>query len=139
MIRELPVDSSRIQFVATGHVTPVIEWVDDGNGGRKPSDQQARDTDTHDLMWTVDAMADGEEFDRAEVVGIQLPAPYQPVVKKFAPVPFQNLRVRFTKGRDGNLRNYWSASGVGEISGASRPPVASANGEHKPAEQKAGS
>lgn len=121
MLRELPVDTTRINFIATGHVNAVNEWIEDGQGGRKLSGNQQRDEETGQLVWVVDAMADGDEFERAEVIGVQVTAPYQPVVKKFAPVPFIGLRVRFSKGRDGNLKNYWSAAGIGDIPGASRP------------------
>lgn len=122
MIRELPVDSTRIEFIATGHVTAVQEWVEDGNGGRKLSGNQARDEVTGELLWNIDALGesgrDGEE--RAEVIGVQVTAPYQPVVTKLRPVTFVNLVARFTKGRDGNLRNYWSAAGIKDVPGAAR-------------------
>lgn len=117
MIRELPVDTSRIELIATGHINAVQEWIDDGTGGRKPSENQSRDEATGELLWQVDALGesgrDGEE--RAEIVSVQVTAPYQPVVAKYTSIVFLNLVVRFTKARDGNLRNYWSASGIKEV------------------------
>lgn len=139
MIRSLPVDSSRISFIATGHVTPVIDWVPDpSNPGRNMPGEQKRflnEADPHDprngqLVWNVDAMADGDEFDRAEVIGVQLTSNVQPVVEKFRPVPFQNLSVSFSANKaTGQLRNFWNASGIGLARGGSfsapstTPPV----------------
>lgn len=140
MIRELPVDTDRIEFVASGHVNPVQLWVEDpANPGQRklgtaPNGEplQATDEATGEPLWTVDAFGESgqEGSERAEVIGVQVRAPYQPTVKKFAPVIFKDLVVRFSKGRDGNLKNYWSATGIVDPTGATTgtKPAPAGNG-----------
>lgn len=137
MIREVPVDSERIELIASGHIVPVQQWIEDpANPGQRklatgPTGEplQATDEQTGELLWNVDVYGESgqEGAERAEVVSVQVRAPYQPVLKKFAPVKFKELAVRFSKGRDGNLKNYWAASGVVDPTGSltgTKPPAA---------------
>lgn len=116
MIREIPIDTSRFNLIATGHVNPVMPWVaDPQNPGRNiPGTEQARDEATGQLLWTVDALATDQE--RAETVGVQVNAPHQPVVEQFKPVNFIGLDVRLgVDKRTNQVRMYWTASGISEM------------------------
>lgn len=121
MIREVPVDNSRIELIASGHVVPVPVWAEMPDGSRKlMEDEQAKDEQTGELLWNVDVFGESgrEGSERAEVVSVQVRSPHQPVVKRFGPVKFRDLAVRFSKGRDGNLKNYWAASGLIDADGS---------------------
>jgi hypothetical protein len=138
MIREVPVDMERIELVASGHVVPVPVWAEMPDGSRRLMEgEQAKDEQTGELLWNVDVFGESgqEGQERAEVVSVQVRSPHQPVVKRFSPIKFRDLAVRFSKGRDGNLKNYWAASGVidpnGSVTGT-KPP-APANGTPAPA------
>lgn len=120
MIREIPVDSDRIELVASGHVVPVPVWAEMPDGSRKlMEDQQAVDEESGELLWNVDVFGESGRAgtERAEVVSVQVRSPYQPTVARFAPISFRELAVRFSKGRDGNLKNYWAAAGVNDPTG----------------------
>lgn len=133
MIREIPVDSDRIELVASGHVVPVPVWRELPDGTRQLAEgEQAVDEQTGELLWTVDVFGESgrEGEERAEVVSVQVRSATRPVVGKFKPIRFKDLEVRFSKGRDGNLRNYWAASGIddptGQTTGTKTAPTSSA-------------
>lgn len=133
MIRELPVDTSRINLVATGHVIPVMPWVSDpANPGRNmPGTDQSRDEVTGLLLWTVDALA--EDMERGEVIGVQVGAAHQPVVERYKPVNFIGLSVRVSVDRRTNqVRQYWAASGISEMGKTSVPSPTSTTSTSKP-------
>jgi hypothetical protein len=110
MIRTIPVHVDRFTLLSTGHVNAVDVWTELPDGRRQPTGAQATDDETGDLLWTVDCLA--ADQDRGEVVSVQVRARHMPVLEKFAPVTFRDLEVRVSKGRDGNVRLYWSASGA---------------------------
>lgn len=119
MIRNLPVATDRLQLVATGHVTPVQEWVELHDGRRTPSGNQARQKqDDGSLglpLWEVAVLS--PESDRPELVSVQVAANDEPKVAAYQPVQLDNLTVRVTVGRDGKLRGYWSATGASPAKG----------------------
>lgn len=120
MIREVPVDTGRIELVASGHVVPVPVWAEMPDGSRRLMEgEQAKDETTGEPLWNVDVFGESgqEGQERAEVVSVQVRSAQQPVVKKYAPVTFKDLVVRFGKSRAGDLRNYWSAAGIDDPTG----------------------
>jgi hypothetical protein len=109
MIRTLPLDTNRLSLISTGHCTPVAEW-EEQNGSRRPvPGAQAKD-EAGTPLWIVDAMAAGEE--RAEVFGVQVASHEEPKVEQFKPLQLQGLIVKVSVGRDGKLKQYWSAERV---------------------------
>lgn len=114
MIRNLPVDTSRLGLLATGHCNPVQEWVELSDGSRRPSGNQQREKREDGTLgaplWTVDALVPGEE--RADLISVQVAAQDQPRVGQFQPLHLEGLTARVSVGRDGKLRMYWSATAV---------------------------
>jgi hypothetical protein len=111
MIRQLPVDTARLELVSTGHVTPVAEWAELADGSRRPIPGGQAKNDYGRPLWVVDAIPVDEE--RGEVVGIQVASEDEPQVEQFKPVQFDGLQVRMSVGRnDGKLKLYWSADGL---------------------------
>lgn len=138
MIREVPVDMSRIELVASGHVVPVPVWAEMPDGTRRLMEgEQAKDEQTGQLLWNVDVFGESGEGEdaRAEVVSVQVRSAQQPVVKRFGPIKFRDLTVRFSRGRDGQLRNYWSAAGIEDPTGQTTGTKPAAGGGSSSAPQ----
>lgn len=110
MLRTIPVASDRLTLISTGHVNAVNVWAETPEGRRTPTDMQQTDPDTGELLWVVDVMP--ADQDRGEVVAVQVRAQHMPVLERFAPVVFRDLEAKVSKGRDGSIRLYWSASGA---------------------------
>jgi hypothetical protein len=69
-------------------------------------------------------MVPGE--DRAEVIGIQIASHDEPKIEQFKPLQLEGLVVRVSVGRDGKLRQYWSADRVVTTNGRPAPSFAGA-------------
>lgn len=76
-------------YLSTGKVSAVPNFdVDTPPGQPRP---QA--TDDHGTpLWVIDVLVDGEG-DRAQVAGVRVAEPHQPVTEKFKPVEFSTLDV----------------------------------------------
>lgn len=114
-LRNLPVDTSRVQLVAAvPAAAAAAEWAELADGSRRPSGNQARekreDGSLGSPLWIVDCMVAGE--DRGTLVSVQIASDQEPQVGQFQPVAFEGLVARCSVGRDGKLRQYWSATGV---------------------------
>lgn len=135
MIREIPVDTSRLNVISTGHVTPVNPWVPDpANPGRNmPGPEQARDEITGLLLWNVDVLVK-EEGVRPEVVGVQVGAPVQPVLEEFKPVNFVGLVCTVSVDRNAarpQVRQYWTASSISDGKFHAKPAPTPYGGDNK--------
>src|SRR3954451_21150138 len=119
MIRTLPLANARFNLISTGHCTPVAEWAELADGSRRPvPGAQAKNEDRVPL-WVIDAMVPGEE--RAEVIGVQVASHDEPKVEQFKPLVLEGLVVRVSAGRDGKLRQYWSAERVVMVGNGQKP------------------
>lgn len=120
MIRNLPIALDRLPLIATGHVTPVQEWVEMHDGSRRPSGNQARqkldDGTLGAPLWEVAVLS--PEADRPELISVQVATHEEPKVTAYQPVQLDGLTVRVTVGRDGKLRGYWSATAAHPAKGA---------------------
>jgi len=92
-MRNLPIDSTKIEFISTGKVIPKPLYVElsDGSRRRDPSRQA---TDENGVpLWTVDCLNTGEDDDnrRAETIAVTVASPEKPQVTKFQPVRFEGL------------------------------------------------
>lgn len=144
MIKNIPVDTNRLELIASGHVVPVTSWIPDpANPGRNKmateadgvTPLQATDEQTGELLWNVDVFGESgqEGNERAEVVSVQVRAPHQPVLEKFRPVQFRDLEMRFSKNFTTNeLKYYWSASGVLNPGAVSKVAASNGNGSATP-------
>ncbi|GAA4674288.1 hypothetical protein GCM10023215_02310 [Pseudonocardia yuanmonensis] len=90
-MRAIPVDTSRVQFLATGKAVAraVYAELTDGSRRRVPDRQEMNDDGVP--MWTLDVLVDDPDADRAEVVGVKVASYDEPAVEKFRPVQFVNL------------------------------------------------
>jgi hypothetical protein len=143
MIKNVPVDSNRIELLFSGHIVPVQAWVPDpadptrNKQALDPAGNplQAADDETGELLWNVDVFGESVAYGgdtRAEVVSVQVRAPHQPVLQRFAVVRFRDLEMQFSKNfKTGDLRYYWKASGIANDGAVSKP--APANGKPEPA------
>ncbi|WP_432509332.1 hypothetical protein [Kineococcus auxinigenes] len=108
------VDSSKQPMIATGVVGVVPVWVERPDGGRRPTDEQARDEDTGMPLWTVEVMYQQTSFNRVSSVTamVTVPSVQEPKPAMLTPVTFEGLRVdvRLTKAKQ--LVEAWSADGL---------------------------
>jgi|SRR5918996_6258334 hypothetical protein len=88
-----------IQYLATGKVAAVLNFdVDTAPGQPRP---QAT-TEDGTPLWVIDVLVDGDG-DRAQVAGVRVAAPQQPVFEKFKPVHFIGLDVSVYVNKAGQL------------------------------------
>lgn len=122
MVRDIPVDSARFELVAAAEPAEVQEWVELSDGSRRPSGNQARDPETNLPLWTVDCLVLDQV--RAATVGVQVGASVMPEVRVLSPVKFDGLTVRVVRNKQGQISQYWSATGIAEPGKASKPVAA---------------
>lgn len=90
-MRTIPVDTSRVRFIATGkHVArAVYAELSDGSRRRVPDshdkDEQGRP------LWTLDVMVDDPDADRAEIAGVKIASYDVPETRMGDEVRFLNL------------------------------------------------
>jgi hypothetical protein len=90
-MRKLPIDGSKIVFIATGKFAPVPEYAQlaDGSSRRIPESHATNDQGVP--LYVVDVMPDDDEADRAEVIGVKVASRTTPELAKFQPVQFIDL------------------------------------------------
>lgn len=110
---DLPIDAERLALVSTGHVEPVVAWVEGSDGKRRPGTEQERDESTGLPLWTVHGMV--PSGDRPTLVAVRVPARQEPAVTPLAPVAFERLEATARVNRNsGQLAVYWRAAGLAE-------------------------
>jgi hypothetical protein len=115
IMRNIPVDITNMQLMATGSVQPVPVW----NDGKPVENQQAKD-DFGAPLWNVELMippAAGDPRSRMENFMVRVAA-YQPPVLAFGDVPqIKGLVVSCSVNkRSGALTQYWSAQEIASVS-----------------------
>jgi hypothetical protein len=86
---QLDTTNGTTEFIATGNVSAVPDFeVEVAPGTQRP---QATD-DNGELLWTIDVLIE-DGADRANCVGVRVPAKQQPVIDKYKPVQFVGLDV----------------------------------------------
>lgn len=122
MIRQIPIDSARLDLVATGTVSPVPTFVEMPDGSRRPDPNGTQAVNDDGVrLWTVDALAT-EDDENSEVIGVQIPAPQKPVVKRLGPISFHGLTLRASLHKaSGSVRQYWTAHAIAEPRGQHKP------------------
>lgn len=90
-MREIPVDTSKVQFISTGKAAARAEYVELSDGSRRRSGNQAKDQDSGMPLWVVDVLVDDPDSDRAEVVGVRVASWDEPITAKWQPVKFRSL------------------------------------------------
>lgn len=117
MIRTLPVRGEELALVSAGQPEPVMIWEEVG-GRRTLTDRQELD-DAGQPLWTIYAMP--TLADRPEVIQVRVPARQQPVLTQFGPIALEGLMVNVRKNRNGDLVQYWEASGAADAGNGHRP------------------
>ena len=124
-LRTIPVVVVLLGLVAAGQPEPLMRW-DERDGRRVLTDQQEKDEQSGELLWTCYVLP--SVADRPEVLTVRVAAPHQPVLTLFGPVAVDGLEVNARVGKDGRMAQYWSASGIRDAG-----PAGKRNGhqEHK--------
>ena len=126
------VDSSKQPMVATGVVSAVPEWVERPEGGRRPSDVQARHEDTGMPLWAVEVMYQQTAYGRVNsvVAAVQVQSVEQPNVTALGPIAFDELRVEVRVIKtSGVLVENWTATAIAApVAGSRRPGPAGSTG-----------
>lgn len=107
------VDSGKQLMVATGVVGIVQEW-EERDGGRRPSDRQARDEGTGMPLWNVEVLYQQASFGRVSSVTamVSVPSLDEPKPAPLAPVGFEGLRVEVRVNKAKALVESWAADGL---------------------------
>lgn len=111
IMRNIPVDASRVQFLFAGSVMPKPFYDADRN---RVEGRQATD-DAGQPLWVIDCMVPGDDGQRAEVVGVTVPCAYQPTLRALAPVQFEGLIAK-PYARDGRVQTSFTAAAVAKES-----------------------
>lgn len=89
-MRTIPVDTTRVSFIGTGKAVAKAVYVEMSDGSRRRAPDQAMN-EHGVLLWTVDVLVDDPDALRAEVIGVTVASPEEPVVAKFRPVAFYGV------------------------------------------------
>jgi hypothetical protein len=123
MIRNLPVDAERLGLLAAGDATAAPEWAELADGSRRPTGNQAKDSESGQYIWLVDCLVTGGE--RAELINVQVVGD-EPKIEPLQAVIFEGLVAAVSKSKKtGLIGMYWSATGV--KGGSKRPSPAPAH------------
>jgi hypothetical protein len=113
------VDGERQVMLATGIVSPVMEWSEDAEGRRRPSEVQAVDRDAEGngsglLLWGVEVVYTSSSWGRVSTATalVTVPLREKPRVEAFKPLTFEGLVVDVSVNRAKGLTERWSAAGV---------------------------
>jgi hypothetical protein len=123
MLRDLPIDTTQLQPIAmTAAPAPLWEWIEK-DGRRQLSGEQSRDRDTGEPEWEVAVMVrDGEG--NPEMLKVRIASKDEPKIPgEFLPVPFDGLLCKVGKSKTGDLRQYWSATGIKAAPTSSSRPI----------------
>jgi len=117
-ISDLPVDGSRFQLRSTGIVNSVEKYSEDRSAPR------VQDSSTEGVpLWEIECLRQIEDFGKrhTETIQVRLPSATEPVVPEGSP-RFAALTVSATIHKaSGQLRIYWTASGVESVPSSSGP------------------
>ncbi len=90
-MRSIPVDSTRVNLIASGKCAPKMQYAELVDGQRRATGQQAAHEDTGMPLWVIDCFNDDDDARRAEVVSVTVPSFDEPVTEKWRPVRFVGL------------------------------------------------
>lgn len=124
------VESMRQAMTATGIVAPVFEWIDKPDGGRKQSDQQARNEATGMPLWEVEVLHIQSSYGRLSTATakVVVDAQEEPHISPLTPIGFTGLRVEVRINKAGGWSEYWSADTILEATKPDPAPSTSASG-----------
>lgn len=109
-----PIDCSALSFIVM-KVEPAMVWEDGGNGRRRQTDEQVRDTNTGMLVWYVHVSSEALEADDYGLDAtfrVELQSEERPPVRRGQDVSFEKLRCRTWKTDDGRTGESYRAKSV---------------------------
>ena len=120
-MRNVPVDSTKIQLIGTGKTAERAEYVEMSDGKKKRSGNQARligpDGKPGAPLFVVDCLLNDPEAERAEIVSVKVASYEVPETVFGQPVRFRGL-VASPYVRDGRIAWSFSADameGAGQV------------------------
>lgn len=122
-MRDLPIDASKLELIATGKVIAKPRYVEAPDGSRRkdPNGGQEVDKFTGVPLWTVDCIAGSEDDNdrRVETVGVTVQSETKPEVSKFQPVQFEGLTANgYVQNGSRFVQYSFKATGVVKQAGA---------------------
>lgn len=119
-MRNFPIDPARMTLISTGVATPVVMWIEQSDGARRPDPAGRQDkTELGVPMWRVEVIIPGDEDDDRDKTGVYEVAVAQaedPKVGTFGePLTFVGLTMSpgyVKKGTSTLTPPRWSADGV---------------------------
>jgi hypothetical protein len=132
------VDRMRQPMTATGIVEAVPEWEQTPEGGRRPSDRQARDERTGMPLWAVEVLYVQTSFGRPSTVTakVSVGAQEEPSPSYLTPIGFGGLRVEARTNKAGGFVESWYADDLAE---APRPGKQTPGSQQPASSQSSGS
>jgi hypothetical protein len=129
------VDSIRQPMIATAIVEPVMEWDENPDGRRRPSERQARNEATGMPLWAVEVLYTQTSFGRESTVTakVTVGAEEQPSPIRLAPIGFVGLRVEIRANKAGGFVEVWAAEGLMEAGKATGKQVGTPTSSTSPA------
>jgi hypothetical protein len=121
-MRRIPVDATKVRFIATGKAAPVSKYAElaDGQRRRVPD---SHDTDTAGRpRWVIDCMVDDPDADRAEIAGVKVGSHEVPEFRLGDEVRFVGL-VAVPWVKDGRVALSYQAESV-EVPAKHKPAAA---------------
>ncbi len=112
-MRAIPVDTTRIRFIATGKHAARAVYAELTDGSRKRVPDSHDQDDQGRPLWVVDVMVDDPEADRAEIAGVKIASFEVPETKLGEEVRFINLvAVPYVASGTGRVAMSWRADGI---------------------------
>lgn len=118
MATRLPIDGNALTFIATGKYRPVKEYAELADGSRRAIPDSQAKNDAGLPIWTVDAMLDDDEADRAEPIGVKVATATEPQPPKYQPISFTGLVCTpYVDRRTNRVGLSFSATGIATAGG----------------------
>lgn len=124
-MRAIPVDTSRVRFVATGKHAARAKYAELTDGSRK------RVPDSHDTdeqgrpLWVIDVMVDDPDAERAEIAGVKVASFEVPETRLGDEVRFVGLvAVPYVAQGTGRVALSFRAEGIEGMGKAKSAPAA---------------
>ncbi|GAA4872147.1 hypothetical protein [Actinomycetospora straminea] len=125
-----PIDTSRLDAIATGHGATMERW-EDTPTGRRSSGQPLIDEATGAPVRIYDVMLPTGRDGRHELHGIRVVSHEVPELAPYSPVELDGLWVRVKPARNGGkgVEVSFSAEAIRPVAGPQRPNRRAAEGE----------
>lgn len=112
-MRSIPVDTTRVRFIATGKHAARAVYAELADGSRKRVQDSHDKDDQGRPLWVVDVLVDDPEADRAEVAAVKIAAYEVPETRLGEEIRFVNLvAVPYVAQGTGRVAMSFRAEGI---------------------------